>query len=178
MPLTKAVLVSLWALAFCLPAVNPARAHKLLVSAVADGENNLTGRAFFPDGSPAQEIPVTVTPGDGPQPMTGVTDRQGVARFPGLKPGKYRVSAGDPLGHRGETSLVIPGAASPAAPPVSGPKPATVTNAASSPPSSPPSGEPLPWGNILAGLGFIFGLASFVMVLKLRADLRRHASRN
>jgi len=168
--------VSLWPLAVCFLLTSAAQAHKLLVAAVVEGKNAVKVQAFFPDGTPAQEIPVTVTPKDGSPPLTGTTDVQGVCRFSGVKPGAYGVAAGDPLGHRGETKVVIPGAASSVAPQIPE-KPATAAGAGKSPPSLP-QGEPLPWGNILAGLGFIFGLASFVMVLKLRADMRRYASRN
>lgn len=175
MSLAKAALISFWIIALCFPVPRPAQAHKLLVSAVVEEGNSLMVRAFFPDGSPAQEIPVTLTPESGTESLTLTTDRQGMVRFPGLKPGRYRVSAGDPLGHRGETVAVIPGTGKAAEAP--GQQAATQPGTGAAPPA-PPSGEPVPWGNILAGLGFVFGLAAFVMVLKLRADLRRHASGN
>ena len=107
----------------------------------------------------------------------GQTDAQGICRFTGLKPGAYSVSAGDPLGHRGETKVNIPGAAPTASP--RPPETAVPTPGSGSPtPATPATGEPLPWNSILAGLGFIFGLSAFVMVLKLKADLRRYASRD
>ena len=46
------------------------------------------------------------------------------------------------------------------------------------PPPPPPPGEPIPWTSVLAGLGFIFGISAFITVLKLRAEVRRHASRH
>ncbi len=171
-------------------APSPAQAHKLLLNATPQADSTLAVQAFFPDGAPAQETPVTVTPEDGSSPVTGQTDSQGNASFTQLKPGAYRVEVGDPLGHRMEKRVVIPGKGAPASqgaasretPPVSPPTP--VTPAASSAPAaqppapSSPPGEPIPWTNVLAGLGFIFGVTSFIMVLKLRAEIRRHASRH
>lgn len=176
MRLTRALALSLWALVIAMMLTGAALAHKLLVSAVVEGKNDLKVMAFFPDGSPAQEIPVTVAPADGSAPLNGKTDAQGVCRLIGLKPGSYQVAAGDPLGHRGETKIVIPGAA-PAAAPQAIEKPAAAVAGSPALPA-PSSGEPLPWGNILGGLGFIFGLTALVMVLKLKSDMRRYASRN
>lgn len=177
MRLTRLLALNLWALVICGLLAGAALAHKLLVSAVVEGKNDLKVQAFFPDGNPAQEIPVTVAPGDGSPPLAGKTDTQGYCRFTGLKPGPYRVAAGDLLGHRGEADIVIPGAGTAAAPRALE-RAAATAGSGSPPPAVPAAGEPLPWTNILAGLGFIFGFAAFVMVLKLKADLRRYAPRN
>ncbi|MDI6853310.1 MAG: carboxypeptidase-like regulatory domain-containing protein [Deltaproteobacteria bacterium] len=174
MRLTRAFYLSLWALLISGLLTSGAMAHKLLVAAVVEGKNDLKVQAFFPDGSPAQEIPVTVAPADGSPPLNAQTDTQGNCRFSGLKPGAYRVEAGDPLGHRGETKIVVQGAAAAAPPAPAGTAPAAGSAAS----SDAPAGEAIPWINILAGLGFIFGLAAFVMVLRLKADLRRYASRD
>ena len=87
------------------------------------------------------------------------------------------MSVGDPLGHRGETKVAIPGAA-PTAPPRTSETAVPAPGSDRPAPTTPAPGEPLPWNSILAGLGFIFGLSAFVMVLKLKADLRRYASRD
>jgi hypothetical protein len=171
---TRLLCLSLWALIIFGLLTGDSMAHKLMVSAVLEG-NDLKVQAFFPDGSPAQEIPVTAAPADGSPPLTGQTDAQGYCRFTGIRPGTYLVAAGDPLGHRGETKVVIPGAAAPAP---QAPAEAAPGAGSASPSPAAYAGEPLPWTNILAGLGFIFGLAAFVMVLKLKADLRRYASRD
>jgi hypothetical protein len=163
----KIWLISLACLWLGLGWANPARAHKLLISAVPEG-GGLKVQVFFPDGTPAQEVPVKVTPADGRPALTGKTDNLGVCQIAGVAPGQYRVEAGDPLGHRAETRVTVPGA------PVAGPIPAA-TGATASP---PPRGEPIPWANLLAGLGFIFGLSAFVMVLRLRAEVRKYASRD
>lgn len=144
-------------------ATSPALAHKLLVSASPEEGGILTVTAFFPDGAPAQEVPVTAAPADGGAEVQGRTDARGVCRLAGLKPGTYRVAAGDPLGHRAETRVVIPGAAAPAATAAQSASPAT--------PLPSPPGEPFPWANVLAGMGFIFGLAAFVMVWQLKRAL-------
>jgi len=184
---TRLGLLSLLALVLWLAAPQPAQAHKLLVSAIPKADGTLAVQVFFPDGAPAQEVPVTLTPENGSPPLTGKTDTQGNASFAQPKPGAYRLEAGDPLGHRAEKRLVIPGKAAPPATPAApqqapapsgaAPAPSPTTSA---PPATPPPlpGEPTPWTSILAGLGFIFGLAAFIMVLKLRAEVRRHASRH
>lgn len=156
-------------LVFCLAAA-PVWAHKLLISAVVEEKGTVKVQAFFPDGTPAQEVPVVVHPGDGAPDLTAMTDNQGICRFPSLKPGTYRVEAGDPLGHQAETRLVVPGAA-----PGGGAAAPAKTAAAQ---DQPPPKEPIPWMAILAGLGFIFGLSAFIMVLRLRAEIRRHAPRD
>jgi len=165
-------------LLICVIAATPALAHKLLVSATSQGEGALLVQAFFPDGAPAQEIPVTVTPQEGPA-LTGRTDNQGRLSLTGLKPGPYRVAVGDALGHRTETKVVIPGQVI-----IQGKTPAPATPPSASAPLTPPpataelspQAEPIPWTKILAGLGFIFGLTAFLMVIKLKGDFRRHAS--
>ena len=176
MRLMRPLVLSFWALAIALMLAGTGRAHKLLVSTMVEGKNDLKIMAFFPDGSPAREIPVTVAPADGSDPLNGKTDAQGLCRFIGLKPGTYQVAAGDPLGHRGEAKIVIPGAVL-TADSRALEKPAAVVAGSPALPATP-SGEPLPWGNILGGLGFIFGLTALVMVLKLKSDLRRYASRD
>ncbi|MBW1991537.1 MAG: carboxypeptidase regulatory-like domain-containing protein [Deltaproteobacteria bacterium] len=153
----------------------PALAHKLLVSATVEGKGGLKVLAFFPDGTPAQEVLITVTPSDGSAPREGRTDSQGVCLLSGLKPGFYRVVAGDPLGHRAETTVVIPGASGTGS---QGNEKEGAAAPAKATDSPIVRGEPLPWGNILAGLGFIFGLTALVMVLKLKSDLRRYAPRD
>lgn len=179
--------LGLAALLFCLAIPLPAQAHKLLVSATPQADGTLTVQAFFPDGAPAQDVPVSLTPPDGSPPLVGKTDAQGNARFAHLKPGAHRLEAGDPLGHRAEKRVVVPGKAGPPAPraaPQQAPAPsgaaAAASPATSAPPSTPPSppGEPIPWTSVLAGLGFIFGISAFITVLKLRAEVRRHASRH
>lgn len=151
-----------------LAPVGQALAHKLLVSGTPEAAGGLKVQAFFPDGTPAQEIPVAVIPAAGGSPRSGKTDHQGICSFTGLAPGQYRLEAGDALGHRAVTQVVLPG-----------PGPAAQTApTAGHPAASLPPGEPLPWGNILAGLGFIFGVSAFLMVLRLRAEVRKHASRD
>lgn len=164
----------------CLAAVSPAQAHKLLVSAVVEADGGLKVQVFFPDGAPAQEVPVKVTPGQGGSPMIGKTDVQGVWKLAQVAPGSYRVEAGDPLGHRAETRVVVAGAAAAAgssAPSPGASQPPPVAPGAQKPDAAP-LGEPIPWGHILAGLGFIFGVSAFIMVLKLRGEVKRRAPRD
>lgn len=151
-----------------------AQAHKLLVAAALEKEGVLKIEAFFPDGSPAQEIPVSIAPENGRPPLSGRTDRQGTFRFYSLSPGHYRIVVGDPMGHRAETQVVIPGGPElvKAAPPSSAtvltpPSPLSAAGA------TPARGEPTPWGAILAGLALIFGLTALIMVLNLRKEIRR-----
>jgi hypothetical protein len=168
---------SLALLCFCLAAAGETQAHKLMVSAVPEAEGTLTVQAFFPDGTPAQEVPVAVSSTDGHPILSGKTNAQGLVKIAPLAPGAYRVEVGDPLGHRAETRGVLPGAT----PPQAAPSPRETTPAAAPPPlagAPAPPGEAFPWGNLLAGLGFIFGVAAFILVLKLRAEVRKLAPRD
>jgi hypothetical protein len=153
-----------------MAATSPAQAHKLLVSATVEG-GGLKVQAFFHDGNPAREAPVTVAmiPPAGHPPLSGKTDAHGVCRFAQLAPGAYVVGVGDPMGHRADARVTIPGAA--AAPAASPPDKASA-------PSPAPPREPVPWNNILAGLGFIFGLSAFIMVMRLNREVKKLASRN
>ena len=165
-------------LALCLGTAGPALAHKLLISATPQGEGTLLIEAFFPDGNPAQQVPVTVTP-QGGEAITGKTDPKGAWRLTGLKPGPHQVVVGDEMGHRAEKKVVMPGAVVTQAktPAPAQPFPAAAGKPAVAAPAEAGSrAEPVPWTNILAGLGFIFGFSAFLMVLKLKADLKRHAS--
>ncbi len=148
-----------------------ALAHKMLVSAVPEKGGALRVEVFFPNGAPAQEVPVTLAPAAGGSAMAqGQTDSQGVARFPGVSPGSYRVVADDPLGHRAETQVTVSSSGA-----------GTGEKATSSPPAEKglaPQGEPFPWAAVLGGLGFIFGLAAFLQVLHLKRELRKYASRD
>ena len=74
----KRLAISLGMLVMCGLLTDAALAHKLLVSAVVEGRNDLKVQAFFPDGNPAQEIPVTAAPADGSPPLTGKTDTLGL----------------------------------------------------------------------------------------------------
>jgi hypothetical protein len=145
-----------------------------LVAAAPQADGGLKVQAFFPDGHPAQEVSITVIPGDGRPPLSGKADSQGVAHFAPLTPGDYRVVVGDPLGHRAETRVVVPAGPEAPSPPQAAPGEAA-------PPGSGGSalpGEPIPWFSILAGLGFVFGVTAFLMVLQLRREVRKHAPRD
>jgi len=168
----------LFSIVFLSLSITPAQAHKLLVAAALEKEGVLKIEAFFPDGSPAQEIPVTIGPGDGRPPFSGRTDRQGTFRFYSLSPGPYRIIVGDLMGHRAETHVVIPGGPElvktdplPPATVLTPPSPPGATGSAASP------GEPTPWGAILAGLALIFGLTALIMVLNLRKEVKQKGGR-
>jgi hypothetical protein len=147
-----------------------------MVSAVPEAEGTLMVQVFFPDGTPAQAVPVAVISADGRPVLSSKTNAQGLVKIAPLAPGAYRVEVGDPLGHRAETRVVLPGAT----PPQAAPSPRETTPAAVPPPvgATAPLGEAFPWGNLLAGLGFIFGVAAFILVLKLRAEVRKLAPRD
>jgi hypothetical protein len=161
--------ISLALLWFSLAAVPGAQGQKLLVTAVSEADGALKVLAFFPDGKPAQDAPVAVISEDGHATVEGKTDDQGALKIARLKAGHYRVEVGDPLGHRAETRVVIAGEG---LAPASGAPPATVSG------FPVRFREALPWGNILGGLGFIFGLTAFLMVLRLRREMKKHAPRD
>lgn len=177
MQIRKSWGISLLLFCFGLAVATGAQAHKLLVSAVPETDGVIKVQAFFPDGNPAQEIPVAVVPLDGRPALSGKTDTQGLCKIGPLNPGEYRVEVGDPLGHRAETRVAVAGAgAQEAGTPPKATTPPAAGSAAPTPP--PPAGEPIPWGNLLAGLGFIFGVTAFLLVLKLRAEVKKLAPRD
>jgi len=166
------------ALALLVPLVlaPDALAHRMLAVARVRDDGTVQLQALFPDGKPARGVKVELRRPDGSLFRETVTSDHGELTIePDGPPGRWSAVFTGSMGHRVETPFTLegtrpeadPGVAEEAAsgedgeeiPPQAGPEPA--------------GAEPVPWTRILAGLGFTFGLAAFLMCLKLRADLRR-----
>ncbi|MFW6119088.1 MAG: hypothetical protein ACOC7S_01985 [Planctomycetota bacterium] len=154
-----------------------ALAHKMLAVARVREDGTVRLQAVFPDGKPARDVKVEVRRPDGSLFTEGVTDERGeLIVEPEGAAGRWSAAFTGSMGHRVETTFGVESAAPERTAPVArGAENREDEGEAPPQPAPEPSdGEPVPWTRILAGLGFIFGLAAFLMCLKLRADLRRH----
>jgi len=178
-------------LGLALTAPGTAWAHKMLARSRVHEDGTVLLQAFFPDGKPARDITIEVRRPDGSRFKTGKTDERGKFTFtPDGTPGRWTATFTGTLGHKTETSFDIAPAAQGIAPgagstSVAGRVPTASAEGRAAPvaadrPAPAPSTsesliqkEPLPATQVLAGLGFIFGLSAFLLCLKLRADIRR-----
>lgn len=147
------------ALAACILGIcPPALAHRMLADALAKDDGTVVIDAFFADGKPVVDAAVEIIGPSGSLFATGRTDVEGRYRFrPDGEEGRWRAVITGTMGHRAEAEFTFGSGHEPA----SGPGPPIERVA------------PVPWLGIVSGLGFIFGLSSFVMVLRLRARLRK-----
>jgi hypothetical protein len=152
----------LLALVWAFLAAPPALAHKMLAVAREHEDGTVTLQAVFPDGKPARGVQVEVHRPDRTLFTTGKTDETGRLTIePEGAAGRWRAVFTGSMGHATEAAFQV-GAVEgePTAPPL----------AREAPLVEP---EPVPYVEILAGLGFVFGLAAFLMCLKLHGELRR-----
>jgi len=175
------------ALALLLAVGQPARAHKMIAASRVYDDGMVLVQAFFPDGKPARGVEVKVSRPDGSVFLSSQTDDQGkLTVSPDGAAGEWTATFTGSMGHKTTcTFLVRQHEASSRAgslpdPPAQGASPgdaapppvARVTETAKQHGDSLAQAEPFPWANVLAGLGFIFGLSAFILCLKLRAQLR------
>ncbi len=148
--------------AFLLLASGPAAfAHRMIAAARVREDGSVLLQAFFPDGTPARRVKVEVRRPDGSLFAELETDAEGkaVVKAEGA-PGRWTARFVGSMGHATEAEFQVAGA-KPGAPPAPAAQEDLVRR------------EPVPWRDILAGLGFIFGLSALLMCLKLRRELRR-----
>ena len=148
-----------------------ALAHKMLVDCLVNEEGTVQIEAFFPDGSPAKKLKVEVFRPDGSLFIEGRTDMEG--RFflrPGEPLGTWRVVATGTTGHRAKAQFELTGEIKEKGMPEKDVVPTPEAKRLA-------HKEAVPWFKIIAGLGFIFGLSSFILSLKLRSEIKgKHAS--
>lgn len=169
MKLVKIMIVVLF-MALFLPTV--ALAHKILIDAYRQEDGQISVEAFFPDGSPAKNCKVEIFTEDGRIFKKGRTDEEGQFMFkPEGAAGTYKAVVTGTMGHRAEISFEMGEPKAPVQEPeaVSEVKPQKIKLSHK---------EKFPWLEIIAGLGFIFGLSSFILCLKLRSELKNASTRN
>jgi len=169
MKLSKIMIVILFVIVF-VP--NVALAHKMLIDVFVQENGAVLVGVFFPDGSPAKNCKVEIFTEDGRVFKKGLTDEDGQFVFkPEGAVGTYKAVATGTMGHKVEVSFKM---GKPQAPPeeAKGPsefRPQKMRLAHK---------EKFPWLEIIAGLGFIFGLSSFILCLKLMSELKNASTRN
>lgn len=149
-------------------------AHRMMAVSRVRDDGTVLLQAFFPDGKPARQVRAEVRRPDGSLFMEARTDEGGkLTVTPDGAAGLWTATFVGSMGHQIETSFDIEGVVAEkprAAPPEASQSP---TPAVSTEQETLIRREPFPWTNCLAGLGFILGLAAFLMCLKLRSELRR-----
>ncbi|MFO7958546.1 MAG: hypothetical protein R6X33_15765 [Candidatus Brocadiia bacterium] len=154
-----------------------ALAHKMLAVARVREDGTVRLQAVFPDGKPARGVKVEVRRPNGDLFTEGETDERGELTIqPDGPPGRWSAVFTGSMGHRLETTFSVEGATPERTAPVArdAANREDEGEASPQPDPEPSEAEPVPWTRVLAGLGFVFGLAAFLMCLKFRADLRRH----
>jgi hypothetical protein len=169
MKLVKIIIVVV-SLVLFLPTA--AFAHKMLIDAFPQEDGTILVEALFPDGSPAKNCQVEILTEDGASFKKGLTDEDGQFIFvPGDAAGTYKAVVTGTMGHRAEISFEIKGAEVPTGetemPTGVSPKRVQISIK-----------EKFPWLEIIAGLGLIFGLSSFILCLKLMSKLKNASTRN
>jgi len=146
-----------------------AHAHKMIAARRVHEDGTVLLQAFFPDGKPARGVQVEVRRPDGSLFAAERTDGQGkLVIRPDDMPGQWTATFLGSMGHRTETQFTMGRAASAQGAPAAAP------NATAAPgDESLIVKEPVPWWNVLAGLGFILGLSAFLMCLNLRREVAR-----
>lgn len=161
------------AVATVLLSANGALAHRMLVDALVRKDGKVQVEAFFPDGSPVKNMKVEIFSPDGSLFKEGKTDMEG--RFlvtPTGPAGTWRAVVTGMMGHRAETKFEV-GTLAGSEEAIHVKPPVRVSKET----KGLAHREEIPWFRIIAGLGFIFGLAALIMQLKLQSEWRqKHAS--
>lgn len=169
MKLGKIMIVILFVMVF-VP--NVALAHKMLIDVFVQEDGAVLVGVFFPDGSPAKNCKVEILTEDGRVFKEGLTDRDGQFMFkPEGAVGTFKAVATGTMGHKVEVSFKM-GEPQAAPQEAEGPGEVKPTKIKLS------HKEKFPWLEIIAGLGFIFGLSSFILCLKLMSELKNASARN
>ncbi len=173
-----------------LLAVFPARAvhaHKMLAASRVMDDGEVLLQCFFPDGAPARGVHVEVRRPDGSLFLEGETNREGELTFqPDDAHGQWSAVFTASAGHRtvADFTLTAPPAQVGAEEPTGANSPTTASSNRLRPRDGQAAAgtaetvelarrQPVPWTEVLAGLGFIFGTGALLMCLKLRAEMQR-----
>ena len=162
---TGKILTTIMTFAITLTLYSTVSGHRMLADSVVKEDGMVLVEAFFPDGSPVKNAKVEILKPDGSLFMEGRTNMKGRFTFrPERGSGIWEAVVTGTLGHQAKTECDISGGLK-----TKERTPGTEERELS-------HREPIPWFKVFAGLGFIFGLSSFIMVLKLGTDLKRKQS--
>lgn len=175
--------VGLAAVLFLLAAGSEARAHKMIAASRVHDDGTVLLQAFFPDGKPARGVTVEVHRPDGSLLAAARTDEEGkLTVTPDGQPGQWTATFTGSMGHKTETRFRVDAARQPTEAPgavraVAAPVARNGGPTAEARDESLIEKAPFPVANVLAGLGFVFGLSALLMCIKLRAQLRELVSK-
>lgn len=162
---TGKILTAIITFAITLTLSSAASGHRMLADSLAKEDGTVLVEAFFPDGSPVKNAKVEIHKPDGSLFKEGRTSMKGRFTFrPERESGVWRAVVTGTLGHQAKTEFEIAKDQKPGES-----KPASREKILA-------QREPIPWFKVIAGLGFIFGLSSFIMVIKLRNNLKQKQS--
>jgi hypothetical protein len=144
-----------------------ALAHKMMIDAMINDDGTVLLEAFFPDGAPAKNTNVEVFLPNGSRFVEGTTNTDGQFIFtPEREDGVWKAVATGKMGHKTSAEFEIVAS-------ISAEEQTELIREAQPARKKIAHKEPIPWNQILSGLGFIFGISAFVISLKLKADLDR-----
>jgi len=137
--------------------------HKMLIDILVEKDKTVRVDAFFPDGTKVKGAKIEVFKPNGELFIKDKTDDEGGFSFkPKDIPGKWKVVVTGTMGHRAEKEFMVGAESSKIKK-----EEKKVYNVAVV------KKEAFPFVPLLAGLGFIFGLLSFIMVLKINAKMKK-----
>ena len=138
-------------------------AHRMLIDCMVE-DGTVFVNVFFPDGKPARNVEVKVYTSGGTVYLSGQTDREGLFSFAAADKKYFKVVATGKLGHKVEQEVSLNG-------PVS--RPPEKSEEVSPTGSKARGRAPIPFREVLAGFGYIFGVAGILMYLKARSDMKK-----
>lgn len=138
-------------------------AHRMLVDCMVE-DRTVVVDVFFPDGKPARNVKVEVYRSDEVLYLSGETDAEGRFSFDAEDEIYFKVVAIGKLGHRAEQELSLKEAV---------PKPPEEPEEVALTGSEARRREQIPFRDVLAGFGYIFGAAGILMYLKARSDIKK-----
>jgi len=138
-------------------------AHDMRATTSLCNDGTVLIDVFFEDGFPVKKANIEIFKPDGSLFARGSTDQNGHFIFSPFNEhtGRWKLVAFDKLGHRTETKIEIPDLNKFAKEKLPKIKKKQIYKKVK-----------VPWFKIIAGLGFIFGLSSFIMSLSLKTKLK------
>ena len=153
-------------LIFCLAcAMSPSYsyAHRMLIDCMVEGGTVFVD-VFFPNGKPSKNVKVEVYISDETLYLSGETNAEGQLSFDAGDETYFKVVATGKLGHRAEQEVSLKEAA---------PKPSEKSGESATTGDKIRRRAPIPFRDVFAGFGYIFGAAGILMYFKARSDLKK-----
>lgn len=147
----------------CAVLPSQSHAHRMLIDCIVE-DGTVLADIFFPNGRPAKDVKIEVYNSDEMLQTTGRTDAEGRFGFDAEDKTYFRVVAIGELGHKTEQELSLE--ETPSRPPEESAEDSHVT-------SKVRRRVPLPFREVFAGFGYIFGVAGVLMYFKARSDLKK-----